>query len=107
MGELLGGRVLFHNEEVAHLLVDLGELLDEFAALLLCKLQDLGGDLVRLYDLVAFLALVVDGLPTYEVDDTTEFVLDTDGNLDRSSANPQLLANLVDDTPGVCAGPAS
>ena len=102
-GDELGcSRVLVHDQELTDLVVDLGQLLDELATLLLSKLKDLGRNFVRLDDLVALLALVVDSLPTHEVDNTAEIVFDTNRHLHRGGSDPELLPDLVDDAPWVC-----
>ena len=102
--ELGRRRVLVHDEQFADFIVDLRELLDELATLLLGELEGLRGDLIRLDDLVALLTLVVDSLPANEVDHTAEIVLDTDGNLDCCRSDLEFLPDLIDDAPRVCTG---
>jgi hypothetical protein len=51
------------------------------------------------------LALVVDSLHPDKVDDTTELILDSYRDLDGSGGDAELVANLLDDTPRVRAGP--
>ena len=97
-------RVLIHDEQLADFIVDLRELLDELTTLLLGELEGLRGDLIRLDDLVALLALVVDSLPANEVDHAAEIVLDTDGNLDCCCSDLEFLPDLINDAPRVCTG---
>ena len=63
------------------------------------------GDLVRLNDLVAFLALVVDCLPAHQIDHATKVVLNTDRDLDSSSSDFELLADMTNDAPWIGTWP--
>ena len=49
-----------------------------------------------------FLAFIVDRLPTNKINDTTKIILNTNRNLDCCRWYPQLRANLVNHTPGIC-----
>lgn len=62
----------------------------------------LGSDdrLVNCYS--PLLALVVDSLPAYKIDDTFELIFDADGNLHGGSGYAKLIPNLFNNTPRIC-----
>ncbi|GJC84417.1 hypothetical protein ColLi_07255 [Colletotrichum liriopes] len=95
------GRDLLVEEQLGHLVVDVGELLDEFLALLLDEvLVAAGEDVGDLDDGTAGTFKVV-GLLLNQVDDTLELVLGSDGDLDGGGGDLELLVDLFDGLPGV------
>jgi len=52
---------------------------------------------------IPLLTLVIDSFPPNQIDDSLEFILDTDGNLDRCGWDPQLGSDLVYHPPRIRA----
>jgi hypothetical protein len=109
-------------DHITHLIIYFCELLDEFRTFLLGKIEYRSWYFIGLNNLDAidipfvmssagkhfyyapFLALVVNGLPPYEVYDTFELIFYADGYLHRGSRHPKFGSNLVYNTPRVCTG---
>ncbi|GKT65088.1 hypothetical protein ColTof4_07476 [Colletotrichum tofieldiae] len=95
------GRDLLVEEQLGHLVVDVGELLDEFLTLLLDEvLVAAGEDVSDLDDGTAGTFKVV-GLLLNQVNDALELVLGSDGDLDGGGGDLELLVDLFDGLPGV------
>ncbi|KAJ0162728.1 hypothetical protein CTA2_4081 [Colletotrichum tanaceti] len=97
------GRDLLVEEELGHLVVDVGELLDELLALLLDKFVVVSGEDVGRADDGAAGALEVVSLLLDQVDDALELVLGADGDLDGGGGDLELAVDLLDGLPGVGA----
>src|SRR3954447_22536797 len=96
-------RLLFLDEHLGQLVIEVGGRGDEIVPVLLALVEDVGRDVLDA-DGLAVLAVVIDGLHADEVDDALELVLGANRVLDHDGVVVQLLAQLLRDAEGVRAG---